>query len=547
MILARQWYAIAKAELLVKTAKIRRARKLAGIAIVCLALTWALVIAPQIMSFILNILFDEFHAIVSFSLPGFMRSVMLSLWLFVLIIPISNGLEEIRVGHWEILLSNNVKTKDILIGTFLGKLPVFGLMVVILAPIIVSPFTIAFNVSILGQLLVYGVIIILAVTTIWISNIIVTAIQAKLGDSSRGNDIAKAMSWAIVPIVFLPMMGIMYFMGAATEVLGLPISTLLPSTWGADLVTWIIVSDLPASSIMNLTDILFLPALFDLAILSMFILIVAAVGRYSADKLFVIGAGARTEVVTTVGRENIFLRGVRRVFPARIGVLMITSLKDFGRKAQNLSKIGYTMFLIILMPIIMRYSGIYTQIQDPLFLPVITMIMVGMMLGIMAANAFGGVGFLESKDHVWILKSNPKGVLNFVKSRVGSYFLIGIFYAMVPAALIGFVMEFGVLEILVLMIFAYAIVCGTIMISIGVTAFNPAYEDTKSSAFVMNTFASMIISIIPIMTGIIWAVIQIIAMDIMVVPTLLSVLPVLCVGVVVLSLGTIRLNRTEAF
>ncbi|MGY5874279.1 MAG: hypothetical protein RTU30_00910 [Candidatus Thorarchaeota archaeon] len=520
---------------------------MAGIAIIGLALIWALVIAPQIMSFILNVLFDEFHDIVSFSLPGFMRSVMLILWLFVLIIPISNGLEEIRVGHWEILLSNNVKTKDILIGTFLGKLPIFGLMVVVLAPIIVSPFVIAFNVSILGQLMVYGVIITLAMTTIWISTIIVTAIQAKLGDSSRGNDIAKAMSWAIVPFVFLPMMGIMYFMGAATEVMGLPFSTLLPSTWGADLVTWIIVADLPASSIMNLTEILFLPAVFDLAILSMFILVVAAGGRYAADKLFVIGAGARTEVVTTVGRENIFLRGVRKVFPSRIGVLMITSLKDFGRKAQNLSKIGYTMFLIILMPIIMRYSGIYTQIQDPLFLPVITMIMVGMMLGIMAANAFGGIGFLESKDHVWILKSNPKGVLNFVKSRVASYFLIGVFYAMGPAALIGFVMEFEALEILILMIFAYAVVCGTIMISIGVTAFNPAYDDTKSSAFVMNTVASMMISIIPIMTGIIWAVIQIFTNDVMVVPILLSVLPVLCVGVVVLALGTIRLNRTEAF
>ncbi len=545
--LVRQWYAIAKAELLVKTAKLRRVRKLGAVIIVGLALTWALVIAPQIMSFILTLLFDEFQSIVTFSLPGFMRSVMLILWLFLLIIPISNGLEEVRVGHWEILLSNNVKTRDILLGTFLGKIPVFGLIVVILAPIIISPFTIAFNVSILGQLLVYGVIIILAVTTIWISNIVVTAIQAKLGDSPRGNDIAKAMSWAIVPIVMLPTFGIMYFMGAAADVMGLPISVFLPSTWGADLVTFIIVADLPASSIMNLTELLFLPAVFDMTLLLGFIVAAVAAGRYSADRLFVIGAGARTEVVTTVGRENIFLRVIRKSFPHRLGVLIITSLKDFGRKAQNLSKIGYTMFLIILMPFIMKFSGMFNQIQDPLFRPVITMIMVGMMLGIMAANAFGGVGFLESKDHIWILKSNPKGVQNFVKSRVLSYFLIGIFYAMVPAILIGIVMEFGVLEILVLMVFAYGLVCGTVMVSIGVTAFNPSYEDTKSSAFMLNTVASMMISVIPIMTGIIWAVIQIIEYDILVTPVLLSILPILCVGVVVLSLGTFRLNRTEAF
>ena len=52
----------------------------------------------------------------------------------------------------------------------------------------------AFQVSIIGQLLVYGVLALLAMSTIWLSNLLTSVLQARLGDSSRGNDIAKALS-----------------------------------------------------------------------------------------------------------------------------------------------------------------------------------------------------------------------------------------------------------------------------------------------------------------------------------------------------------------
>ena len=283
----------------------------------------------------------------------------------------------------------------------------------------------------------------------------------------------------------------------------------------------------------------------DLLLFGLFFGVVVVIGYSSADTVFIIGAGKRTEVVTTISKENIFIRSIRRVAPGHRGVMVITSLKDFGRKFQNLSKIGYAYFLVILMPLVFRFSGFANAINDPVFIPIMTILMVGIMLGMLGANTFGGIGFLESKDHLWILKSNPNGVMKYIKYRIASFFLIGVPYAVIPGMIAGFIMNLAFQEILVLGGFAFLLVCGTIMISIGVTSFNPSYEDSKSSAFVINTISSMMLSMIPIMIGVIYAVLNGILTGQFIIPVLVGTLPVLLVGVVVLAIGAFRLKRLE--
>ncbi|MHA1638424.1 MAG: hypothetical protein ACTSUB_10470, partial [Candidatus Thorarchaeota archaeon] len=313
--MTRHWWTIAKVELLVRTAKIKRIRKIGAILIFALFLAWALLIVPQVMTFLMERFSFEFNSIIQTVFPGLMRSLLLFVWLIVLIIPISNALEGIKIGQWEIMLSNNVKTKDILFGTFIGKIPVYGLVALFLAPLIISPFAMAFEVSIIGMLLMNCTVVAFALVTLWISNVFITAISAKIGDSPRGNDIAKALSWAVIPIVAIPGIGIMYFMGSAAELMTLDIFLLLPSTWCADCLTWIAIVfngvNLPASSIMNLGFILTLGPVIDFALLCGFSVLVLFVGFHSADRLFSLGTGGGSSVARA-GPENFLLRGVRK-------------------------------------------------------------------------------------------------------------------------------------------------------------------------------------------------------------------------------------------
>ncbi|MHA1924524.1 MAG: hypothetical protein ACXABV_01435 [Candidatus Thorarchaeota archaeon] len=547
--MAKKWLVIAKTEFLVATSRFHSARKVVSLVIVALALVWALFIAPAIMSIFVDLFAAEIQVILAVAFPGLMRSVMLLLWVLVLIYPISFALQEIRIGQWEIMLSNNVSTRDMLFGMFLGKLPSYGLLVLFMAPVLISPFAIVYQVSLVGQALMYGVLYITALSTLWFSNVISTAIQAKLGESSRGNDIAKALSMVVAAIIIIPMYGIMYFAGPLAEIMGLDVFLILPSTWGADLISWTAIYfngiGLTQSSILAFERILLFGPVIDFLLVAVFSIILIGIGFTASDRLFTIEAGARTEVVTTVGRENLFLRGVRNFLSGSFGVLVVTSLKDFGRKAQNLSRLGYGVFLSILLPLIMNFSGLGDAVGDPLFVPMMATLMTGMMLGMLGGVAFGGIGFLDSKDQLWILKGAPSGASKFVRARVVSHILFAIPIALISTISVTAILGLDIVVFLSMLVYVYSVLCGAILIATGITANNPMYEDIKSSAFYVNTGLTIMIIMISSMFTLIWGVLIMITERNIPLGLLVNTVPLLIVGAIVVTIGSRRLSMPD--
>lgn len=490
--MTRTWLAIAKAEYFVLTSFMRARRTLFMGIIVALSLIWAVVVAPMIMGGILTAIFPmEFIVgLLRLVFPGMMRSVMLFLWLILLMFPLSQALQEIKIGHWEIFISNNVSTRNIISGTFLGKIPLYGVIVIILAPLLISPFMLAFQVSVIGQLLVYGVLALLSLSTIWLSNLVTSVIQARLGDSSRGSDIAKALSMVIAIVVIVPMYGMMFFLPAISEMMGMNAMYVLPSTWFADLVTWSTVSfngiGLTAAEFVG---VLQMSSLVDVILMAGFVVGTVALGLVAADRIFTIEAGSRTEVVTTVGRENFLLRGIRRMSPGASGAMIVTSFKDFMRKAQNLSKIGYGLVLAIMMPIIMTAMDMeYMQNVSEMF------IMLVVMMSLVGTFPFAGTGFLESKDQLWIIQGAPSGASRFVRGRVVSQAMICVPLAILPTVALYFLLGMSLVETLLVLGFGYMSILGGMFIATGITARNPNYEDTKSPAHQANIMFSVLLA-----------------------------------------------------
>ena len=492
--MARTWLAIAKAEFQVLSSSLRGHRKLYMGILYSLALVWAVVLAPIMYSYVLGALFpmEVLRPMLMVIFPGLMRTVGLFLWLILLLFPLSYALQEIKIGQWEIFLSNNVRTRDIMAGTFLGKLGLYGLVIVLLAPLLITPFMLAFKVSVVGQLLVYGVVTMLAMGTIWFSNFITSVIQARLGDSSRGNDIAKALAMVVAIIVILPMYGLMFFLPTLSALMGMNAFLILPSTWFADLISWLAISfngiGLTVSQIHGFSGVLQLDMLMTSVLSIGFVSLTVGLALGMADRVFTIEAGVRTEVVTTVGRENMFLRGVRRINSGPFGSLVVTNFKDFLRKAQNLSKIGYGLILAIIMPVIMMSMDIeYLQFKE------LSLMMVSMM-SLIGALPFAGTGFLESKDQLWIIQGAPSGASRFVKSRIATQAIIGIPLVVIPAAAMYLMLEMTLVELLIFLGLGYVAVLGGMLVATGVTARNPNYEDTKSPAHQANVMASCMLA-----------------------------------------------------
>jgi hypothetical protein len=268
----------------------------------------------------------------------------------------------------------------------------------------------------------------------------------------------------------------------------------------------------------------------------------------SADKIYCFEAGARTEKVATVGEENFVLRTLRIALPSPFGVLLVTSFKDFGRKAQNLSRIAYGMIIAVLFPFIMSYSISSFEEAPPQvleFFQFFSMIMLGMMLAMICGITFGGLGFLESKDQLWIMKSAPHGVRKFAKARATESLLFAIPIALIPSIFVAIFLNFDVFGFLALVGYAYWSVCGSILFSIGITANNPAYENQKSSAFYLNTFASVFGVMIIFMLSFLTGIFSMMASGNLGLMLLTTSTPLVIVGAIVYIIGTGRMARAD--
>jgi len=490
----KPWSAIAKAEFLVLSSSMKGRRALYLGAIITLGLIWAAWLAPMIMGSILFTIFEmqDLQILMSAMMPGLLRTVMMFVWFMLLLFPMSYSLQEIKIGQWEIMLSNNVRTRDILSGQYIGRTMLYGLVVLYLAPILIAPFALVLEISLIGQVAIYGSITLMALSTIWLSNWLTSMIQARLGDSSKGNDIAKAISMVVAIIVIIPMYGLMMFAPAMSEILGLDVFIFAPFTWFADLTSQIIVAfnglGWTSAEFIGFTGLLSLDLFQSALVVGVFVLGLVGIGLGTADRIFTIEAGVRTESVTTVGRDNVLYRGMRRVVPGSFGALLVANMKDFLRKAQNLSKIGYGIVLASILPFFFSQMGdFYDSFTEMFFI-------FGMLLSICGVFPFVGQGFLESKDQLWIIQSTPHGASRFVKSRLVMAFMICVPLTVVPVVIIALLFSLSLSNFLLLFVFGYIAECGAAMVAVGITARNPAYEDSKSPAHQANIMSAMLIA-----------------------------------------------------
>ncbi len=479
------WFHIAKAEFKVQTRGVKPIRTLIVLAAYLPGIAWALIIAPFVMAFIVSEILGISQSVAAIVMPGMIRAGVMFIWLILLILPLSNALKEVRAGQWEILLSNNVTTREILVGSFAGKLAIYGLYVLYLAPILVAPFAQALEVSYLGQGLMYITVFVITATTIWLSQLLVTAIQARLGASPRGKDLANALAIVLGAVAIIPFVGLQLFAPLMSEILGMNVFLLFPFTWGADMVSQLaMIFNGIGLSLSGLETVLGFPIVSNFMLLGIFSATVLILGLLSADRLFTIGAGARTESVTIIQSENLVLRGVRRLSRGSFGVLLVTGLKDFGRKAQNLSRLALLMILTLVVPI-------FIYIRAGEFDLTSVNIMMSLMLGFLGVQVFGGSGFLESKDQLWTIQSAPYGAERYVRAKAIQSLVLIIPVVFLPAILYTILLSLELIQVIFLVATSFMSCAGGALVGIGIAANNPTYEDTKSGAYRTNNVRGM--------------------------------------------------------
>jgi hypothetical protein len=389
---------------------------------------------------------------------------------------------------------------------------------------------------------------VITVTTIWLSQLIVTAIQARLAASPRGKDLANALAIVLSAVAIIPFVGLQLFAPLMSEILGMNVFLLFPFTWGADMVSQLAVTfNGIGLSLSGLETALGLPLIGNFTLLGIFSAAILLLGLLSADRLFTIGAGARTESVTTIHNENIVLRGVRRFSRGSFGVLVVTGLKDFGRKAQNLSRLALFMILTLAVPVI-----IYIRAGE--FDLTSVSIMMSLMLGFLGVQVFGGSGFLESKDQLWTIQAAPYGVGRYVRAKAIQSIVLIIPVVLLPAVLFAVFLSLELGEFVFLLSISFVSCVGGALGGIGIAATNPTYEDTKSGTYRANNVRGMGLVAVSFMWYLVadmvlsivgYGAVMNIVWESQILSILAQVIPLPIVGLAAILVGSYKLSNRE--
>jgi hypothetical protein len=438
---------IAKNEYRVQTSWIRGIRRYFPFAAVGLLAVWVFYLAPIMVQSLVD---DFLEVLVSQVAVALFEIILFMLSVFLAIIPVSNALkDEGGIGRVELMLKAPVRPGDVLVGEFLGKTPLYaffaiavaGLFTALLAPLGLSPLQ--------------------TVLIIWTT----------IGRTAKGKDIGKALSFILV----LPLVGLMYglMFGNILTALADPgtngmVKTLLgifPSSWAAEVIVAFAKNPSNIGAVWALT-------LTRVGGVALFMVAGLAIGWKITDRAYSLeptNLGA-----TVVGPDGAFYRTVKLLGGGgSFGSLLVSVFKDYGRRLENLSQIGYIIGLMLLLN--------FFFIDD-----VGGVQMMSLLMGTVMALFLCSEATIRGKENLFIYRKTPSGVGRFMRAKLlqGLLLVLPFMVVVMVTGSLRFNMAFTWPYLMSMgksLLMAAANVC----MAMGVSLANPAYNQ-KSPAYIIN-------------------------------------------------------------
>jgi hypothetical protein len=533
-----KWLVVATNEYRIHTSRIRKIRPYFPYLVIGVLAVYVAFIAPSFASLFI----DEFLALLlSYAAVAMVQIILFLIFIYFMIIPITQTLREVQAEQLEIFLAAPIKPSDVLLGEFMGQMPFYAIFVTVIAGF----FTAALNPLGLDMMQIAIIIAIFVVTFLsafWIGTVIAALLRAKFGKTARGRDIGKALAL----IIALPLVALIYGFqfGGIIEILSDPgasgtvkvILGLLPSSWGAEVIVGF------ASNPGNIGAIGF-ETLTRFGGLVAFFVAVLWLGARAANRAY--SLEPTTFTTSRVKPDGAFYKTVRYLGGGEsFGTLLVSIFKDYSRRFENLSKIAYIVGLIVMMNIFIVGPQLSEESELGVIMP---LMMVQFMFPILAVFVAGEVT-LRGKETLFIYRKTPSGVGRFVKARLLQGWLIVVPVAAVVTALSTILSpQASFISLLTNMGLGVLTAAADLAFVLGLFLLMPAFSE-KSVRFMLNILIVIFVSI-GLFVGSLFGLMRIfpdLEMDVgllyvLGLQTALSWL----VGIVFLSLGSKNLSRIE--
>ncbi|MBU7013599.1 MAG: hypothetical protein HXS52_02700 [Theionarchaea archaeon] len=466
MKMSHKWFVIARNDYRARTSSIRSIRRYFPFMVLGILAVFVLYIAPAIVDLFTSELVAFFlsQAAVAFVPILFLMFFLVFIWL-----PVTFMLRDVRSEQQVLLVSAPVNPRDILLGEFLGELPLYLVMITIITGFITALFD-PLGVSGAQKAIIVVSFVITLTSALWIGTVIAALLRTRLGRTSRSKDVAKAISLLLV----VPFVAIMYaFMGGGligaladpkTSTLIKDILSLFPSSWGAGIITQFAAH--PGTVGIDVVPRLAGSVLFLGASL--------LIGMNLADRAY--SMETATFTAARAGPDGVFYRTIQRLGgTGPFGILLASTFKIYVRRFQNLSWIVYIVALAALM-------NIFLMKPQDLF-PVL---LVSSFIFPLLAVAVASDVTLRGKETLFLYKKVPFGVEKLIKTRLVQGWLLvpvvaGTLMVLSVKLIPGTTLMAGVMYTVAVIL----LVAAHTMLALGLFLLKPAYDE-RGGEFMMN-------------------------------------------------------------
>jgi hypothetical protein len=518
-----KWLVVARNEYKLKTSKIRKIRPYFHYILIFLVGLLVGVLAPLMANSLIQVL-DIEGFFISVAALGMMTVVLFMFFFYFLLLPISTTLQDIETQEYEIFIAAPIKPGDILLGKFMGVVPFYAVGIAVITGFFTA-FLIPLGIDFVQIALIIAIFVLTLLSAVWIGTVLAALARTKLGKSARGRDIGKALPLVIA----LPFIAIMYAImgGGLWEALGNPetsslvgtIMSFIPSSWGAELM--VLFARNPGD-----TGAIWLETLSRFGGLVIFFIGSLWVGAKAADRAY--SLETKTFSSAMAKADGRFYRTVKSLGGGQsFGTLLVSIFKDYARRFENISKIGYMVGLLVLINLFM------VDADDPEG----SLVMGIFIFPFLAAFIIGEVT-IRGKENLFIYRKAPGGEGRLIKGRLMQGLLIVVPIALAYQSIV--LLRFPGLELYEysgFIVTLLALAGAYVAMALGLFLLMPVFSN-KPAELMGNIMILMVTSMVLFIVSVILGPTYWAAMGIL-------VMMVWILGTVLLVLGKRNLNKIE--
>jgi len=500
------WKVIAKNEIRLKTSRFRRNRKLFFIVLFSVFLFWATYFGPALFDAILPETIKSYSNIIEPYITPLIELSFMKLFLFYIMSPLFMLYRRSEIGHKDFLLATPIKPADIFLGEFIGQLPFNFLIILGIGPFLNSLLLqIKPNMMFYHHLIFYIITFVLLVFGLLLGTLLAIWLERKMAIKSKLNRLSYPYLCFLTILIIIFFYFFHFFPNFVENNPELKEWLIFyPSYWYSNILIYLINPVFIESYFLNIW--------LNIGLAIIIPLLIFYISYKKIHKTFDLGK-IQDITSTYIKKEEKTYDFLRKITPQKYRNLIITQLKVFVRKKENIPKLIYIGVITAILGSFMFFSLDESLLNVETFMvisPFVAQILYFKYLLVMILSWIGGlifsifIGFyvlISSKNILFLYRKSIRGP----KALIYSFFYLMVYlillFDIILTIFFSILFPLDYLTALTFFFFYFLVSLILLIQAIGIQCIRPLFDERGKNIF-FNVYIIIVLQVISLFIAI---------------------------------------------